>query len=118
MISYEVEPFLPKIFAHSEASAYPPTRSRGLLPFGLYFAWALPTEDDVFHDAIRASADRIRAVAVAEGQDIAGAPLYGNYAIHDTPLELIYGDNLPRLRKIKSLVDPSNVMGLAGGFKF
>jgi hypothetical protein len=55
--------------------------------------------------------------ALAEGQDIEGAPLYGNYAIYDTPVEKLYGDNLARLRKIKFLVDPLNVMGLAGGWK-
>ncbi|KIJ06536.1 hypothetical protein PAXINDRAFT_80333 [Paxillus involutus ATCC 200175] len=44
--------------------------------------------------------------------------LYSNYAIVGTPVEEIYGDSLPRLRKIKEAVDPGNVMGLAGGWKF
>ncbi|KAH9168083.1 hypothetical protein EDB89DRAFT_1994255 [Lactarius sanguifluus] len=40
-----------------------------------------------------------------------------NYALFDTPLEDIYGANLPRLRAIKQAVDPKDVMCLAGGFK-
>ena len=49
-----------------------------------------------------------------------GGPLalYGNYADANTPLSDIYGDNLPSLRALKAKVDPRNVMGLAGGFKF
>lgn len=45
-------------------------------------------------------------------------PLYGNYALADIPLEAMYGMNVERLRRIKKEVDPENVMGLAGGFKF
>lgn len=63
-------------------------------------------------------ARQITAQAVAEGQDVADAAIYGNYALADTPLEAIYGDNVERLRAIHAAVDPSNVMGLAGGFKF
>lgn len=44
--------------------------------------------------------------------------LYGNYALGDTPLEAMYGVNVERLARIKKVVDPKNVMGLAGGFKF
>jgi len=44
--------------------------------------------------------------------------LYGNYVDANTPLVDIYGDNLPRLRALKAKIDPHNVMGLAGGFKF
>ena len=44
--------------------------------------------------------------------------LYGNYALADTPLEAMYGTNVKRLTSIKKKVDPQNVMGLAGGFKF
>lgn len=44
--------------------------------------------------------------------------MYPNYATYDTPLEDIYGSHLPRLRSLKLKVDPQNVMGLAGGWKF
>ena len=44
--------------------------------------------------------------------------MYLNYTLFDEPLENIDGSNLPRLREIKAEIDPEDVMGLAGGFKF
>ncbi|KAJ6533797.1 FAD-binding domain-containing protein [Mycena vulgaris] len=118
-ISYDVEPFLPTIYTHNTSpTAFPPSRGPGYMPLNLYFAWASELFDDVFHDALQQSAAHLTQVAIQDGQDIAAAPLYTNYALYDTPLERIYGANLPRLRAIKSAVDPDNVMGLAGGFKF
>lgn len=118
-VSFDVEPFLPNLFTHAEASsaAYPPTRARGLMPTNIYFAWLLPLSDDLMHDAARQSAAHLTQVAVSEGQDVANAPMYGNYAIYDTPLERIFGDNLPKLKAIKAQYDPDNVMALAGGWK-
>ncbi|KAG2142419.1 hypothetical protein DEU56DRAFT_911114 [Suillus clintonianus] len=119
LISYDVEPFIPSIFGHSTTpSAHPPSRDRGLLPLNIYFAWAFPTSDGIMQQAVRDSAAHLRQLAIAEGQDVADAAVYSNYAIFDTPLSSIYGDNLPRLHAIKAAVDPTNVMGLAGGFKF
>lgn len=60
------------------------------------------------------SAARLQASAPGTEQ----LSLYGNYALPDTPLEAIYGENVERLTSIKEVVDPENVMGLAGGFKF
>jgi len=65
------------------------------------------------HAAIRESACRLQQLS-----GTSKAPLYPNYAIYDTPLEMIYGANLPRLCSLQQCVDPDNVMGLAGGFKF
>ncbi|KAJ7108943.1 FAD dependent oxidoreductase [Mycena crocata] len=117
-ISYDIEPFLSSIYTHnSAATAFPPSRSsEGSMPLNLYFAWAtdLLDADALFHDALRKSAAHLTQVAGAAAQ----GPLYPNYALFDTPLEKIYGENLPRLRAIKGRVDPGNVMGLAGGFKF
>lgn len=88
------------------------------MPLNLYYAWSLEAADEVFHDAIKQSAQQIYNVALGEGQDgIVGAALYPNYAVYDTPIDRIYGDNLSRLQAIKASVDPENVMGLAGGFK-
>ncbi len=60
----------------------------------------------------------IRAVALADGQNVSRAVKYPNYALFGTPLEDIYGWNVKRLRKIKAAIDPGDVMGLAGGWKF
>ncbi|KIK70828.1 hypothetical protein GYMLUDRAFT_235247 [Collybiopsis luxurians FD-317 M1] len=118
-ISYDIEPFLPNILSHSTlASAYPPSRSTAYLPLNLYYAWGLELSDDQFHDAVKLSVDQLTKVALAEGQTgIETAPVYPNYAIYDTPLNRLYGDNLAKLQSIKARVDPNNIMGLAGGFK-
>ncbi|TCD65257.1 hypothetical protein EIP91_002921 [Steccherinum ochraceum] len=118
-VSYDIEPFLPTILTHgTSASAYPPVRTKSYLPTNLYYAWSTALSDATMHDAIRQSAAQLTRVAQQSGQSLDGAPLYGNYAIFDTPLESIYGSNLPRLKAIKKQYDPENVMGLAGGWKF
>ncbi|GLB39882.1 putative oxygen-dependent FAD-linked oxidoreductase family protein [Lyophyllum shimeji] len=120
-ITCDVEPFLPTILSHasSSSSAYPATRSTRFSPFHLYFAWTLSVFDADFHEAARQSAARIKELAVREGQKVADAPTYPNLAIYDTPLEAMYGtDNVAKLKALKNKVDPENVMGLAGGFKF
>ncbi|KAJ3746735.1 FAD-binding domain-containing protein [Lentinula detonsa] len=118
-ISYDIEPFLSTIFTHGQfESAYPPSRSTRYLPLNLYYAWELEVADDAFHSAIKQSANQITAVALAEGQaGVDSAPLYPNYAIYDTPLERLYGDNVAKMQSVKAIVDPNNVMGLTGGFK-
>ncbi|KAF9038019.1 FAD-binding domain-containing protein [Panaeolus papilionaceus] len=118
-ISYAIEPFLPTLYTHNtETTAYPASRTQGYMPLNIYYAWLGSLSDPLFHNAAKASAKVIRDSAVSQGQAIASdAPMYPNYAIYDTPLEKLYGGNLPRLRALKGLVDPQNVMGLAGGFK-
>ncbi len=74
--------------------------------------------DNDAYDAIRQSAARIRDVAIQDGQDIANAPLYPNYAMFDTPLSDMYGGNVDKLRWLRRRVDPHNVMGLTGGWRF
>lgn len=88
------------------------------MPLNIYFSWAIDAFDNEIFDAIKQSATRIRNAALADGQNITDAPLYPNYAIFDTPLDKMYGSNVDRLRALKQTVDPFNVMGLAGGFKF
>ncbi|KAJ6448449.1 FAD dependent oxidoreductase [Mycena sanguinolenta] len=119
-ISYSIEPFLPTIYTHATtSSAYPPSRPNpAYMPLNLYFAWTDPLFDSIFHDALLQSAQQLTNVAIGEGQAIADAALYTNYALYDTPLQRIYSDNVARLQGIKAAVDPGNVMGLAGGFKF
>ncbi|KAF8332476.1 FAD dependent oxidoreductase [Amanita rubescens] len=118
-IQYDAEPFLPSILSHNTApTAYPPTRDHVYFPLDIAFSWLNATHDDCFHDAIRQSAERIRAVAIEDGQEIAHAPLYPNYAIFDTPLRDMYGANVDKLHMLRKRIDPHDVMGLAGGFKF
>jgi len=84
----------------------------------MYYAWLFEEDDDDFYSAARQSATRLHDAAVAEGQVLDNAPAYPNYAMFDTPLSKLYGDNLPMLRSLKAVHDPNNVMGLAGGWKF
>ena len=67
---------------------------------------------------LRQSSAAVSAAALADGQDVAGAAIYPNDALFGTPLEDIYGANVPRLKEIRKRFDPKDVMGLAGGFKF
>jgi hypothetical protein len=85
---------------------------------GLAYEWELSSSDTTYQNAARQSTAYLTSLAQSEGQNLADASLYGNYAIYDTPVERIYGQNLPALRSIKAQVDPYNVMGLTGGFKF
>lgn len=48
-------------------------------------------------------------MALADGQNVSHAAVYVNNALFDTPLKDIYGENLPRLRKIRAEIDPEDV---------
>ncbi|KAH9013686.1 FAD-binding domain-containing protein [Lactarius hengduanensis] len=116
-VSLTLEPFLKDVFSHSSASAYPPDRSHALFPTAVTFAYTIASLDDTVSRALRSFSDAVTAVAVADGQNVSHAAVYPNYALFDTPLEDIYGANLPRLHGIRKAIDPENVMGLTGGFK-
>ncbi|KAI6012493.1 hypothetical protein F5J12DRAFT_971150 [Pisolithus orientalis] len=113
-VSYVVEPFLPSLYKHSSTpSAFPPTRANGFTPLKIYYSWANQTSDSAMHAAVRESASTLQNLV---GEPL--APRYPNYAIFDTPAEMMYGDNLPKLRSLQQQVDPKHVMDLAGGFRF
>ena len=84
----------------------------------MFYAWTDETLDEDIYNAARASATALFNVAQSEGQDLSDVTLYPNYAIYGTPLEAMYGKNLPKLRSLQSRLDPQNVMALAGGWKF
>ncbi|TFY66031.1 hypothetical protein EVG20_g5068 [Dentipellis fragilis] len=113
-----VEVFLPSMFSHGSPSAYPPDRSVTISPVNLFLGWTNSSATDIMHDALVQSAAQMRAVAVADGQDVANAAIYSNYALDDAPLASVYGGNVQRLHEIRGTYDTDNVMGLAGGFKF
>ena len=113
-----VEPFVPSVFSHGAPSAYPPDRSLVSFPSLMIITWLNSSLDETMTRAIRESADIARAAALKDGQDVKHAAVYPNYALFDTPLEDMYGGNVPRLHAIRRAIDPEDVMGLAGGFKF
>ena len=67
---------------------------------------------------LRNISDTIRNVAIADRQNVSHAAKYPNYALFGTPLEDMYGGNVERLHEIRVAIDPEDVMGLAGGWKF
>lgn len=119
-MSYAVELFLPSIYSHNpDKTAFPPSRHIFFQPFDLSYAWNSSEFDADFHAAARASSAHIRKAAIGEGQSqLIDAPIYPNYAISGTPLADMYGGNVPVLQALKGRIDPQNVMGLAGGWKF
>ncbi|ESK84493.1 FAD-binding domain-containing protein [Moniliophthora roreri MCA 2997] len=110
------EPFV-QPNAHSTDSAYPHPSDRFVCPSVIELDWQDPASDEFFVNLVAETQQAIQTRAIQEGQSSPNAILYNNYAPANTPLELIYGDNLSRLREVKRRVDPENVMGLAGGFK-
>ncbi|KAI9449068.1 FAD dependent oxidoreductase [Lactarius psammicola] len=112
------EPFERGFFSHGTPSAYPPDRSHVFFPSVLTFSWSNSTLDEMMTRAIRETTDSLHMTALKDGQDVEHAAVYPNYALFDTPLEDMYGQNVPRLQSLKCAIDPENVMGLAGGFKF
>jgi len=112
------EPFDRDLFSHGSPSAYPANRSHTVYPSILAATWSNASIDETILDMLRDGARTLRGVALADGQNVSHGPLYVNYALFDTPLEDMYGENVARLRKIKAEIDPEKVMDLAGGFKF
>lgn len=73
---------------------------------------------ELFEKELRNLTRTIQARAVELGISRWDDILYPNYALVDTPLELVYGNNVPRLREIANKYDPERVMTLTGNFKF
>ncbi|KAF8559956.1 FAD-binding domain-containing protein [Imleria badia] len=115
-VTFNVEPVLPSVYNQTTSpSAWPGSRELSFSPLSIVFGWSGDgTTDDVMVQGIKESAANLRANTPVKEQ----LSLYGNYALADTPLEAMYGVKVERLARIKKVVDPKNVMGLAGGFKF
>ena len=117
-VGVTLEPFDSGVFSHGSGSAYPPDRSQAVFPSVIGFTWINSSIDSIVASTMRKEATRIHKVALADGQNVSHAAKYVNYALFGTPLEDIYGGNLERLREIRAAIDPKDVMGLAGGWKF
>jgi hypothetical protein len=118
LVGYSREAFEPDILTHGGPSAYPPNRSRAILPSNLALGWTDESVDNIMADAVRTSAATLVEAGMRDGQDLANAAPYVNYALFGTPLKKMYGDHLERLREIRKQYDPRDVMLLAGGWKF
>jgi len=117
-VIFTCEPFDEGFFSHGSDSAYPPDRSQALFPSFITFQWTNPSLDDEMASAARNVSDTVRAVALADGQNVSHAAKYPNYATFGTPLDEMYGGNVERLREIRASIDPDDVMGLTGGWRF
>jgi hypothetical protein len=117
-VSIALEPFANSLLSHGTPSAYPPDRSHVFFPSNIIYVWSDASLDATIARKLRQNTEEARAAVLADGQDLSHAAVYVNYALFDTPLKEMYGANVPRLRKIRAEIDPEDVMGLAGGFKF
>ena len=113
-----LEPFGKDMFSYGGGSAYPPDRSQAIYPSALTVEWSNPSLDNTTAFVLRNFTETIKTVAIADGQNVSHAAKYVNYALFGTPLEDMYGGNLERLREIRGKIDPKDVMGLTGGWKF
>ena len=117
-LSSTLEPFNNGFFSHGSGSAFPPDRSQVAFPSVVTAQWTNASLEDVMASALRNISDTIHALALAEGQNVSHAAVYPNNALFGTPLVDMYGGNVERLRKIRAAIDPEDVMGLTGGWKF
>jgi Berberine and berberine like len=113
-----MEPLESDFFTHGGPSAYPPDRSRAVLPSSILYGWTDGSADKYMADAMRCSAAYLVDAGIQDGQDLKNAAPYVNYALFGTPLEEMYGGHLGRLREIRKKYDPEDIMGLTGGWKF
>jgi hypothetical protein len=117
-LSSTLEPFDNGVFSYGSGSAYPPDRSHATFPSSVAAQWSNASLDETMASALRQMSETIHAAALADGQNVSHAAKYGNYALFGTTLEDLYGKNVERLREIRAAIDPEDVMGLAGGWKF
>lgn len=84
----------------------------------IFFEWENPAYDRDYLVAITETAARLRnLVGKEQGLMLEISPRYNNYAVYDTPLADIYGENLPILQGLKKKYDSEGVMDLTGGWK-
>ncbi|THV05808.1 FAD-binding domain-containing protein [Dendrothele bispora CBS 962.96] len=110
-----IEPFH-GMFDHSTDSAYPHPADRPVTPCNPFVTFTNTDDFEYFQGALRNLSAAIQEFAISVNESRADDLHYPNYSLDGTPLELIFGDSLPRLRDLKAAVDPQNVMNLTGGW--
>ena len=113
----DVWPFLPSIFDNSSPAAWPHEKGEAVSPLLLWYTWNGEANDKAWIDEMGRALLEIRKVAKKERCIRSQAPVYLNTSLGDTPVKLIYRQNIEKLGKIRAKYDPRNVMGNAGGFK-
>lgn len=111
------EVFLQNAFAHGRDSAYPHSKDHPWNPMYVSAVWTDAADDKFFGDQIRSISNTVQAAAVKLRLSTQGAIIYNNYALFDTPLKLLYGNNVKRLDAIVRKYDPLGILQLTGGFK-
>ncbi|THU99256.1 FAD-binding domain-containing protein, partial [Dendrothele bispora CBS 962.96] len=117
-VTGNIEPFLPSAYSHSSSSsAWPHSSSTPFNTFNGLFMWTDPEEDSMMIDLTIEYHTRVWEKAIELGVSSRGSLFPPNYSQSSTSVEMIYGPNLERLRRIKASVDPADVISLTGGFK-
>lgn len=114
-------PLLPSLYSHSNTpSAFPSLRDsgQGYSFIEVYYGWTNPNDDEAILQLGAESAAYMKQFAVDAGHNVSNALLYPNCAPPGTALADMYGDAVSSLHSIRSAVDPDNVMGLTGGWRF
>jgi hypothetical protein len=121
ILVYSIEPLISSYLNNSQGGAYPHVASSTpLYPVPIQFSWALESDDDAFLSQLSSASETVLQLALDDGQNVGGSNqiLYPNYALANTSLSQMYGNNVARLQNIRKAWDPENVMYLTGGFKF
>ncbi|KIJ99511.1 hypothetical protein K443DRAFT_102120 [Laccaria amethystina LaAM-08-1] len=116
-VQASLEPFL-GAFDFETPSAYPHPPSQNATHCTTFVAFSDLADTEYFLGALRDLSDAVQGFAVEQGESRWDGIRSPNFALGDTPLELLYGENVPKLRRIARKVDPEDIMGLTGGFKF
>lgn len=117
IVSTDVEPFIPsRIYRPDSDAAFP--HSTFASPLNLYWAWPDASMDAAGKATIAAASAAITDAMRKEGQPVDDMVLYPNYALGSTPVEKLYGKNLPRAKALRKQLDPNGIFLRAGGYKF
>ena len=106
------------VFDFETPSAFPHPSSSQATHFVSFISFSELADAEYVHKASREMSRAIQGFAVEQGRSRWDDLRSLNFALDGTPVELLFGENVPKLRRIKREVDPEDVMGLTGGFKF